>query len=299
MSTHPHRGGTPPLLDVLAQAQHVAELATGTKPAPPAPYVNPLDLDADRNARVTAALEQAKRDGRRDKLGRPISPQQTSEWHQGIAPRTKGRRYPADPPTTDEIIAVMRQAGVTPFGLRTRGLIAVLWRAGLRIHEALLLTEHDLDEANGSILVRRGKGGKRRLVGMDEWGWQYLQPWRDYRTTLPVGPLFCVIKPPTAGDPWAQTQARAEFRTLALRAGVRRRFAPHQLRHCFAVQSSREGVAPTLLQRQLGHANLGVTSIYLTGIDSSEIVETFHSRRAPTVSAAALLDPMDPGAIHP
>jgi integrase len=280
MSTHPHRGGTPPLLDVLAQAQHVAELATGTtpKPAAPVPYVNPLDLDTDRAARVTAALEQAKRDGRVDKLGRPISPQQTSEWHQGIAPRTKGRRYPADPPTTDEIIAVMRQAGVTPFGLRTRGLIAVLWRAGLRIHEALLLTEHDLDEANGSILVRRGKGGKRRLVGMDEWGWQYLQPWRDYRTTLPVGPLFCVIKPPTAGDPWAQTQARAEFRTLALRAGVRRRFAPHQLRHCFAVQSSREGVAPTLLQR---------------------IVETFHSRRAPTVSAAALLDPMDPGAIHP
>ena len=40
----------------------------------------------------------------------------------------------------------------------------------------------------------------------------------------------------------------------------------------------------------LGHANLGVTSIYLQGIDSGEIVEAIHTRRAPTVSAGSLLD---------
>ena len=59
----------------------------------------------------------------------------------------------------------MRHAGDRPHGLRTRGLIVVTWRAGLRISEALALTESDLDVGRGAILVRHGKGDKRREVG--------------------------------------------------------------------------------------------------------------------------------------
>jgi site-specific recombinase XerD len=50
-----------------------------------------------------------------------------------------------------------------------------------------------------------------------------------------------------------------------------------------------EGVPLVVIQRQLGHANLGVTSIYLQGIDSSEIIDTVHSRSAPVISAMARL----------
>ena len=79
------------------------------------------------------------------------------------------RRYPADRPTVDEIVAVMRQAGDTRHGRRMRGLIVVLWRAGVRIHEALTLAETDLNERRGSLLIRHGKGDRRREVGMDPW----------------------------------------------------------------------------------------------------------------------------------
>jgi integrase len=48
---------------------------------------------------------------------------------------------PADPPTVEELILVMREAGPGPYADRIRGLIAILWRAGLRISEALALTE--------------------------------------------------------------------------------------------------------------------------------------------------------------
>jgi site-specific recombinase XerD len=54
-------------------------------------------------------------------------------------------RYPADPPTVEEIVAVMRHAPDGRHGWRVRALIVVLWRAGLRIQEALALAEHDLD----------------------------------------------------------------------------------------------------------------------------------------------------------
>jgi site-specific recombinase XerD len=86
-----------------------------------------------------------------------------------------------------------------------------------------------------------------------------------------VGPLLCVIDGPTRGRPSASDAARAQLRRAAAKAGVRRRFAPHQLRHAHAVELAHEGVALNVIQRQLGHTNLGVTSIYLQGIDNTEI----------------------------
>lgn len=220
-----------------------------------------------------------------DCAGRRRSPATTSAFHRGRPPGNKGRRYPADPPTVAEIIAVMRAAGDQPDGIRLRGVIVVLWRAGLRISEALTLAETDLDRDRGSILVRSGKGGKRREVGMDRWGWQHLDPWLQLRISLPAGPLFCVLRGPTRGRPCAPAGIRGQLQAAARDAGVRRRFAPHQLRHAHAVEMSREGVPLLVIQGQLGHADLGITSVYLRGIDSTEIIHTVHERPAPMIPA--------------
>ena len=166
-----------------------------------------------------------------DAAGRRRSPAAMPGHNAGRAPRNKGMVYPADPPTVDEIVAVMRQTPTDRHGLRLRALIVVLWRGGLRIQEALSLIESDLDARRGSILVRRGKGNKRRKVGMDAWAWSdHLAPWLACRVELPVGPLFCVIDGLTRGRPWSATAVRGELRRYALAAGVRRRFAPHQPR---------------------------------------------------------------------
>jgi site-specific recombinase XerD len=222
-----------------------------------------------------------------DAAGRRRSPATVPGYRRGCPPRNKDRRYPADPPRVEEIIAVMRAAGTGVHGARIRALIAILWRAGLRIQEALALAETDLEPRRGSILVRRGKGGKRREVGMDDWAWEQVEPWRQHRAQMPVGPLLCVIHGPTRGRAWSQTGARAELRRLAAIAGVRRRFAPHQLRHAHAVEMAREGVPLPVIQRQLGHAHLGGTSTYLQGIDTTEIINTIHARPAPMIPANA------------
>jgi hypothetical protein len=65
-----------------------------------------------------------------DSLGRRRSPAAVPGYLAGRPPRNKGLRYPADPPRTEEIIAVMRCAGDDLHGARARGLIVVLWRAG-------------------------------------------------------------------------------------------------------------------------------------------------------------------------
>ncbi|MEX2196186.1 MAG: tyrosine-type recombinase/integrase [Thermoleophilaceae bacterium] len=189
----------------------------------------------------------------------------------------------------EEIVAVMRQAGAGIDGRRVRGLMVVLWRAGLRISEAVALGETDLDHNRGAIVVRNAKGGKRRTVGMDTWGWEHLEPWLHDRTALPVGALFCVVHGPTAGRACAAPAIRAQLRRLAVQAGVRRRFAPHQLRHAHAVEMAREGVPLMVIQRQPGHVDLGITSVYLQGIDNSEIIDTVHARRAPMIPASSAL----------
>lgn len=81
---------------------------------------------------------------------------------------------------------MMRQADDNRHSWRLRALIVVLWRGGLHIHEALALTEPDLDPRRGSLLVRHGKGGRRREIGMDAWGWEQLRLWLTSRRDLPV-----------------------------------------------------------------------------------------------------------------
>jgi len=77
----------------------------------------------------------------------------------------------------EEIVAVMRQTGDDRHGFRLRAMIVVLWRGGLRVQEALALADRDLDPRRGSLFVRNGKGGRRREIGMDAWGWEQLRPW--------------------------------------------------------------------------------------------------------------------------
>jgi hypothetical protein len=141
-----------------------------------------------------------------DAAGHRRSPVTMPGFHEGRAPRNIGRRYPADPPTVEEIIAVMRAAGTSADGARLRALIVILWRAGLRIGEALDLAETDLDASRGAVLgaprqgrpASRGRDGSLGLVSvraMDVGSAPVAgrravvcDPWRDRRS--PLGVIF-------------------------------------------------------------------------------------------------------------
>jgi integrase len=48
---------------------------------------------------------------------------------------------------------------------------------------------------------------------------------------------------------------------------------------------SHEGVPLLVIQRQLGHADSAITSVYLRGIDNTKIIHTVHERPAPMIPA--------------
>ncbi len=66
-----------------------------------------------------------------DSAGRRRSPATMPGYHARRPPRNRERLYPADPPTVEEIIAVMRQTGEDRHGFRLGALIVVLSRGGL------------------------------------------------------------------------------------------------------------------------------------------------------------------------
>jgi hypothetical protein len=59
---------------------------------------------------------------------------------------------------------------------------------------------------------------------------------------------------PYSRRPWSGSAAGEQLRELAAATGIRRRFAPHELRHAHAVEIAGEGVPLNVIQRQLGHA---------------------------------------------
>jgi hypothetical protein len=83
-----------------------------------------------------------------DAAGRRRSPATMPGYHAGRPPRNKGQRYPADPPTVEENVAVMREASDDRHGYRLRALIMVLWRG------SIYLQGIDTDEIIATVHAR-------------------------------------------------------------------------------------------------------------------------------------------------
>lgn len=143
-----------------------------------------------------------------------------------------------------------------PTGVRDRALIRLLYRAGLRCAEALDLTPRDLQIARREVRVNEGKGGKDRIVWIDEATAEVLDHWRFIRP--PSAWFFCTLK-------GGQVDASAVRHMLArrgLKAGIPIRVHPHLLRHTYASELLEDGFSMIEAQRLLGHAKVETTAIY-------------------------------------
>ena len=127
-------------------------------------------------------------------------------------------------------------------------LIAVLYRAGLRISEALSLFPKDLDPANSTIRVLHGKGDHDRVVGLDAGAWAILEVWLERRAAAGINGharVFCTLK----GKPVKPAYVRGLLPRLARKAGIDKRVHAHGLRHTHAYELAGEGTPIHLIQR--------------------------------------------------
>lgn len=214
-----------------------------------------------------------------DRRGYYRSPVTLASYRRGRVPANKGRKFPPEVLTPDEVYALIRECGRGPAGIRNRALIMLMWRAGLRVAEALALERKDIDFDRGWITVLHGKGDKRRAVGIDPAALPTLIAWDRRRAKLGLhGPhkWICVIGGPTIGEPVHDAYVRDLLKRLAVKAGVEKRVHPHGLRHSFAAHLG-EQVPPHVVQRMLGHASLAVTVRYLDHLSPSQAIESMQA----------------------
>jgi site-specific recombinase XerD len=187
------------------------------------------------------------------------------------------RTLDADLLSPEEIDRLLRACSKrAPSGRRNRALIAVLWRCGLRLGEALALTPKDVDLQEFVVRVQRGKSG-RRVVGLDISTALLIEQWLGNRKRLSISaqqPLFCTL----AGRPLDQSYVRHLLPRLAKKAGIDRRVHAHGLRHRFATDLIREGADLITVRDLLGHASAATTQIYLSRIGASGAIEFARQR---------------------
>ena len=185
----------------------------------------------------------------------------------------KGKTLPGEVYTQEEFTALLKQCSRRyPTGQRNRALLIVGYRCGLRLAEALALHLRDVDTKGGHILVRCGKGGKRRQVGIDPGSLEIVQRWIDTRKALGLNgrqPLFCTLK----GDELKQAYVREFLARIGTKAGIEKRIHYHGLRHSYAWQLSEAGVPVVKIQRALGHSSLATTSRYLDHVAPLDVIE--------------------------
>lgn len=223
--------------------------------------------------------------------GRPRNKVTLPGHNKGVTPLNKGRKFPPEPLTDEEALRLLNAirvkfpAGASdPQGVRDRALIALLWRTGLRISEALDLRVHHVDFQARRVKVMNGKGSKTRTVGIDAYGLHELQPWLFERALLGLpaaSPLFCTIQRPGRGNRVNDAYIRAKIHRLAVLAGIPKRVHPHVFRHTLAVSMVRERFTIPQVQAQLGHGNVATTATYLRGLGADEAFDLVAQRPMP------------------
>jgi len=194
-----------------------------------------------------------------------------------VVPANKGRKLPPELLTADEVRALLQACSASaPTGLRNRALLVTLYRAGLRLDEALTLLPDDVDAAEGVLRIGQGSNTSR-VAGIDAGALTIVGRWLEARLAVGLAgdaPLFCTL----SGGPLQPAYVRQLLPRLAEKAGIRKRVHASGLRYTHAAELAAEGLPVELISAQLGHESLASTDRLLRRVSAKERIGTLHRR---------------------
>ncbi len=167
----------------------------------------------------------------------------------------------------------------TAAGLRDRAMLEMMYAAGLRVSELILLRSVDVSLNDGIVRVI-GKGDKERLVPIGEEALSWLSRYlRESRGLLLSGKtsnaLFVTER--------AMAMTRQGFwkmiKRYGVKAGLQMSLSPHTLRHAFATHLLNHGADLRVVQMLLGHADISTTQVY-THV-ANDRLKSIHAKHHP------------------
>jgi len=192
-------------------------------------------------------------------------------------------RAPKQPKTLPKPVSVSKALKLTDpveqmreepwVAARDVAVITLLYGCGLRIGEALAITQRQLSE-NPDALPVTGKGGKTRMAPILPVVRQAVE---DYARLCPYylepdAALFRGAK----GGPLRPEIIQRQIRRLRSALNLPETTTPHALRHSFATHLLGNGGDLRTIQELLGHASLSTTQIY-TGVDTERLLDVYEN----------------------
>jgi integrase/recombinase XerD len=176
----------------------------------------------------------------------------------------KSVRLPARVLTVSEVDRLIREADTaTPWGVRDRAILEVLYTTGMRRAELAALAVYDWNRTRGSIAIRQGKGGRDRVVPVGERAALWLEKYLDtVRPGLAPEPDDGILFLTDYAEPFGKNRLGDLVRRYLDWAGIGVPGACHLLRHACATHMLENGADIRYIQALLGHADLRSTQIY-------------------------------------
>jgi integrase/recombinase XerD len=175
----------------------------------------------------------------------------------------KGRKFPAEVLTVREVrdfFATFKEW--KDHSLRDKCIFALALRAQMRAFEITALRVGDIDLDKRRITIIAGKGGKRRVAGVDAETCELLQRWMAKRPRFNIRNSSLVFLT-TNGQMMQTSYLRHLAQRHAREAGIQKRVHVHAFRHTGACYLADQGVDIRAISKQLGHSSLAVTDRYL------------------------------------
>lgn len=145
--------------------------------------------------------------------------------------------------------------------------LATVYSCGLRLQEGLHLQVADIDGPRKMIHVHRGKGAKDRYVPLPEATYALLRRyWCTHRNSSLIFPAVGRTRNqgPVSTNPMSIEGVQGGFRRAKVAAGIQKRgVSVHTLRHSYATHLLEAGVNLRVIQKNLGHAHIETTMVYL------------------------------------
>lgn len=183
-----------------------------------------------------------------------------------------------------EVLAMLETlSGNDPLSIRNRAIVELLYGCGLRTSELCQLKIEDLDFKEQTVTIRKGKGGKPRIVPIGQYATHYLQHYLDHgRKYMLKGkrtdPEF--LFPSQRGNPFNKTTInKSVMRSTARRMGMKKYISCYSFRHSVASHLLANHVDITYIAKLLGHASLRTTQRY-AHVEISDL-KKMHSRYHP------------------
>ena len=151
-----------------------------------------------------------------------------------------------------------RKLFAAPKKFRDKFMLALIYSAGLRMHEAQKLERIDIDTERMQIHVRQGKGKKDRYVVLSKYIASRFEKYcKEYKITKYVFPGQ------KAGNYISKSGVSRIMKAALKESGIEKKACLHTLRHCFATHMLENGIDIVTVKEQLGHAHIQTTMLYL------------------------------------